>query len=162
MAFDLVLEAQLEGEPVCWITTLDSSFFPPDAARSGVDLAALAVVRTRDGHAAARTADKILRSGAFGLVVIDLWGAGTRALVPSPLQSRLLGLAGKHGAALLFLTHKQDDAPSIGPLVSLRARATRTRTAEGRFLCDVEVLKDKRQGPGWTHCEVRHAPSGLR
>jgi recombination protein RecA len=162
MAFDLVVEAQLEGEPSCWITTLDSCFFPPDAARSGVDLAALAVIRTRDGHAAARAADKIVRSGAFGLVVIDLWDAGPKAFVPSPLQSRLLALVGKHGAALLFLTCKQDDAPSIGPLISLRARATRTRTAEGRFVCDVEGLKDKRRGPGWAHCEVRHGPSGLR
>jgi len=162
MAFELIVEAQLEGEPACWITTLDSCFFPPDAARSGVDLAALPVIRSRNGQTAARAADKIIRSGAFGLVVIDLWEAGINAFVPTPLQSRLLGLAGKHETALLVLTRKQDEAPSIGPLISLRARSTRTRTTEGRFVCDIEVLKDKRRGPGWTHCEVRHAPSGLR
>jgi recombination protein RecA len=162
MAFALVLEAQLEGEPVCWITTLSSSFFPPDVIRSGIDLDALPVVRTGDSRSAARVADKIIRSGAFGLVVVDISETERTDFVPSPLQSRLLGLVGKHETALLFLTRKQDEAPSIGPLISLRVRATRKRTAEDRFLCDMEVLKDKRRGPGWTHCEVRHAPPGLR
>jgi recombination protein RecA len=162
MAFELVLEAQLEGEPVCWVTMLDSSFYPPDITRSGIDLASLPVVRVKNGSAAARAADKLIRSGAFGLVVVDLVEARDRAFVPTPLLSRLLGLAGKHDTALLFLTEKQNEAPSIGPLISLRARAGRARTAEGRFTCDIEILKDKRRGPGWTHCEVRHGPSGLR
>ena len=162
MAFELVLEAQLSGEPVCWITMLESSFYPPDVARSGIDLASLPIVRVKNGSGAARAADKIIRSGAFGLVVVDLVEAGDRTFVPSPLQSRLLGLASKHSTALLFLTAKKDEAPSIGPLISLRARASRVRTAEGRFTCDIDIIKDKRRGPGWTHCEVRHGPTGLR
>lgn len=162
MAFELVLEAQLTGEPVCWIGMLESSFYPPDVARSGVDLAALPIVRVKNGSAAARAADKIIRSGAFGLVIVDLVEAKERAFVPAPLQSRLLGLAGKHDTALLFLTEKKNEAGSIGPLISLRARANRTRTAEGRFTCDIDIVKDKRRGPGWTHCEVRHGVSGLR
>ena len=162
MAFELVLEAQLSGEPVCWITMLESSFYPPDAARSGIDLASVPVIRVKNGSGAARAADKIIRSGAFGLVIVDLVEARDRAFVPTPLQSRLLGLAAKHNTALLFLTEKQNEAASIGPLISLRARASRTRTAEGRFTCDIEIIKDKRRGPGWTHCEVRHGPAGLR
>src|ERR1051325_6532008 len=47
-AIELVTEAQTEGEPVAWISRSDSgsgSFYPPDVAASGVDLAALVVIR---------------------------------------------------------------------------------------------------------------------
>jgi len=158
LAFELVLQAQREEEPVAWITG-SSTFFPPDAARCGVDLDALPVIRVSDAPSAARAADKLLRSGAFGLVILDL---GARALIPPALQTRLLGLASKHDAAVLFLTEKPGDAPSLGSLVSLRAQAVRSRTGEDRFSCEARVLKDKRRGPGWSHRELRHGPAGLR
>lgn len=164
LAFTIVQEAQLAAEPTIWITRVregqhDGTFFPPDAAASGIDLDALPVVRVPDAAAAARAADKLLRSGAFGLVILDI-GADDR--VPIPLQSRLLGLAGKHDAAVLFLTEKQSDTPSVGSLVSLRVQATRRQTTEGRYVCDLEVMKDKRRGPGWSHSEIRSGPAGLR
>jgi recombination protein RecA len=157
----LLLEAQLANEPVAWVATEESSFFPPDLARNGVDLDALPVVRTPDAHAAARAADKLVRSGAFGLVVVDLVSKGPRAFVPTPLQSRLLGLAAKHGTALLFLTEKKPEAPSLGSLISLRAQARRKRTTENHFSCEVEILKDKRKGPGRSGTEMHHGPAGL-
>jgi len=159
LAFELVLQAQREGEPVAWISTQEGTFYPPDVARCGIDLEALPIIRTCDGRAAARAADKLIRSGAFGLVVVDL---GTHRPIPLPLQSRLLGLVDKHRTALLFLTEKQRDSPSIGSLVSLRAQAARRQTSENRFVCDVAIVKDKRRGPGWTHMEIRHGPAGLR
>ena len=161
LAFALIADAQHEGEPAAWISSAagQSMFFPPDAARCGIDLDALPVVRAKDAQAAARAADKLVRSGAFGLVVLDL---GARARIPAPLESRLLGLAGKHDTVVLFLTDKQSEAPSLGSLVSLRAQAVRSRTAEDRFTCEARILKDKRRGPGWSHHEVRHGPAGLR
>ena len=70
-AIGIVLEAQTASEPVAWVTT-HGSFYPPDVADSGVDLAALVVVRvpgSRDAAViAARSAERLLRSGAFGLV----------------------------------------------------------------------------------------------
>jgi len=158
LAFDLVLQAQQEGEPAAWITR-PSAFFPPDAARCGIDLLALPVIRVPDAHSAARAADKLVRSGAFGLVVVDV-GADTR--IPPPLQTRLLGLASKHDTAIVFLTEKSSEAPSVGSLVSLRAQAVRSRTGEDRFSCEARILKDKRRGPGWSHRELRHGPAGLR
>jgi len=143
---------------VAWVTTPSSSFFPPDVARSGIDLDALPVIRVPDGRAAARAADKLVRSGAFGLVIVDL-GAGPQ--LPMPMQSRLLGLVGKHDTALLFLTEKQGEAPSVGSLVSLRAQVTRKKSAENKFTCEVRIIKDKRRGPGWSHQEIRHGPAGL-
>ena len=48
LAFGLVREAQERGEPVGWVTSQESFFYPPDAAYRGVDLAALAVIRVLD------------------------------------------------------------------------------------------------------------------
>lgn len=156
-AFGLVLQAQQAGDPVAWVTSRASTFFPPDAAEGGVDLAALAVVRAADVLQAARAADQLLRSGAFGLVVVDLAALPGPARVPPPQQTRLAGLAQKHAAAVLALTAKGADAPSLGSLVSVRAEA---RRGPGPT-CEVRVLKDKRRGPGETRREACRAPAGL-
>src|SRR5438874_6325346 len=60
-AIELVTEAQMQSEPVAWIALAAGSFYPPDAADSGVDLDALVVVRVPDALAAARTAERLLR-----------------------------------------------------------------------------------------------------
>ncbi len=169
LASSLVLAAQLAGEPTAWIACGPSSFYPPDFSRSGIDLDALPVVHVPDAAAGARAADKLVRSGAFGLVVIDLAGPSARGQnrnVPSPLQSRLLALAGRHGTAIVFLTGKTSDAPSLGSLVSLRAQAHRRRLQEGRYACDVEILQDKHHGPGASTCthsctHSYNGPAGL-
>jgi recombination protein RecA len=159
LVFRLVLEAQTGQEPVAWITRRESVFFPPDAAATGVDLGALAVVWAPGTRRAARAADHLLRSGAFGLVVLDV---GVDDRLAPPMQTRLAGLAHKHGSALVCITEKDGRRPSLGSLVSLRAEAVRTRPEAGdRFRCEVRVLKDKRRGPGWAHVEVCHGPDGL-
>ncbi len=159
VAFGLVLQAQRQNEPVVWITRNDSLFYPPDAAEGGIDLDALTIIRIPNDRAAVRAADQLARSGAFGLIVLDL---GAKSTVPAPLQIRLAGLAHKHHTALLCLTTKGDGTPSIGPLVSLRVAARRERLADSRFLCELTVLKDKRRGPTWRYAEVCCGPAGLR
>ncbi len=154
-AVGLVLDAQERGEPVAWVTSTESSFFPPDAAEAGVDLAALIVARGEPRKLAAM-AEVLLRSGGFGLIVID----GTYDL-PLATQTRLLGLAQKHDTALVFLTEKAAEAPSLGSLVSLRGEARRRRQGD-HFVCEVRILKDKRRGPTWQHVEVRRGTTGLR
>ncbi len=163
VAMGLVWQAQMEAEPVAWVHAAGSSdassFYPPDVARGGIDLGALAVVRVADGHKAARAADKLARSGGFGLVVLDLGGA---ASPPTPLMRRLLEWAEEHDMALLCLTDRPEDAPAICPLVSLRAVAGRRRVGEDRFECRVDVVRDKQRSPGWSHEEVCCGPPGLR
>jgi len=158
LAFRLVVEAQRRGEPVAWIGRHDHVFFPPDVAAMGIDLAALPVIWTPDTLAAARVADLLLRSGGFGLVVLDV-GAGSR--LPMHALTRLAALAKQHESALLCLTEKNDARPSLGSLVSLRAHACRTRHETDRFRCELRVLKDKRRGPGWRHVEICRGPDGL-
>ncbi len=157
-AAGLVLEAQRAGEPVAWVSRQPCSFFPPDLAETGIDLAALVVVRTDGLQPALRAADRLLRSGAFGLVVLDL---GRQARLADALQSRLLQLALKHDAVVLCLTETRPEAPSLGSLVSLRAEASRRRVGEGRYACEIHAIKDKRRGPGWRWREVWRGPEGL-
>jgi recombination protein RecA len=159
LAFGLVLDTQLAGETAAWVACGASLFYPPDVAEGGVDLSALPVVRVPDVPAAARAAEHLVRSGAFGLVVLDLGAAEPLSI---PLQGRLVKLAQRHGAAVLCLTRKGPADRSLGPLVSLRAEARRERAGDGGFLCEARALKDKRRGAGWAHQEVCRGPEGLR
>jgi len=162
-AIDLVLEAQLASEPVAWIMLQTGSFYPPDVADSGVDLAALVVIRVPGTNAtgAARAAERVLRSGAFGLVVLDLGAhAGDISMAH---QGRLVSLAQAHDAAVVCLTEKTADTASLGSLVSLRAEALRARAGAQKteFDLTVRALKDKRRGPGWTKKIKARGPAGF-
>ena len=157
LTFTLILEAQARGEPVGWVTLADSFFYPPDAARGGADLAALVVVRLTHAASIARAGEKLLRSGGFGVVVLDLGAAD----VPMALQTRLTGLAHRHHTALICLTEKDSGAFSLGSLVSLRAHAEKKRIEDNRFACALRVLKDKRRGPTWHYEELYTGPAGL-
>jgi len=181
LATTLVWQAQRAGEPVAWIMEEQSGFYPPDAAANGVDLAALAVVRVPNNttrvpgndaarvpgnntarvsrNDVARAAERLARSGAFGLIVLDL---GPRARISPALQGSLARQAQRHGTAILCLTEKPWRAPSLGTLVALRGQARRQRRGPDRFVCALDIRKDKRRGPGWTHEEEAHGPPGLR
>ena len=158
-AFALVLDAQRRGEPTAWLGTPESCFFPPDAAAGGVDLAALTVVRLSRVADLARAAEQLLRSGGFGLAVLDL-GAGARLEV-APL-ARLGAAARRCDATVLFLTQKDAAAPGLGPLISLRCAVQRRRQGPGRFACRLQSLRDKRGVGVWQWEEVFDAPDGLR
>ena len=157
LTFALIREAHERGEPVGWVTSVKKYFYPPDAARCGADLAALIVVRLTAAQSIARAGEKLLRSGGFGVVVLDLGSAD----IPMPLQTRLTGLAHRHHTALVCLTEKPIAAFSLGSLVSLRAHAEKKRAADNRFACALRILKDKRRGPTWHYEELYTGPAGL-
>jgi recombination protein RecA len=157
LAFGLVWQTQQRGEPVGWVTSQESFFYPPDVAYFGVDLSALAVIRVLDAVNIPRAGEKLLRSGGFGLIVLDLGVAD----IPIPLQSRLTGLAQHHHTGVVCLTEKQSKTFSLGSLVSLRVHAERWRSSANLFTCQLRVLKDKRRGPNWSHEELCHGPAGL-
>src|SRR3569623_20054 len=140
-------------------TLTTAAFYPPDAAESGIDLAALVIVRAADATTLARAAERLLRSGAFGLIVLDL---GAQAELSMQIQGRLVTLAQTHDAAVVCLTETPHDAASLGSLVSLRAAALRTTRAEhGELTVTLRALKDKRRGPGWAHALKRRGPAGM-
>ncbi len=136
----LIAKTQARGEQTAWLAAQDSLFFPPDLAARGIDLSAVTVCRTPpDG--VLQVADWLLRSNAFGLIVAD----GLAVRVADAELGRLGRLAEESGTAMLFLTVKEDDEPSLGTQVALRVavhpcpggaeavtlkdkRGTRTRT----------------------------------
>ena len=122
-----------------------------------MDLDALVVVHVPDIQAVSQAGEKLLRSGAFGLVALDI-GVGD---IPMALQARLAALAQQHHTALICLTEKEERAMSLGSLISLRVHARRRRISEGELKCELKVLKDKRRGPTWSQAEVCRGPAGL-
>lgn len=154
----LMLQAQQKGDPIAWIAVGNSIFFPPDLLDWGIDLEALPVLRVFNGMAAARAADQLLRSGAFGLVVLDLQDQVHMRLA---VQSRLAALAKRHQTLLLCLTRKKRGAPSLGSLVSLHGQGQIQKTSFNRFSWEVRMLKDKQGSPGWKHTEFCRGSDGL-
>jgi recombination protein RecA len=128
-AASLALDAQLRGENVAWIQTRDSSFLPQDLNACGIDLDALVVVRLPRSTDLGLAAEWIARSGAFGLVVLDLTSV---VHTPMAMQARLLALAKKHDLALVCLTAKNPQQASLSSLVSLRVDTTVRRPARAR------------------------------
>lgn len=158
----VIREGQQQGEPTIWISATPSMFCPEDASQSGVDLSSLVVVRVPQVFAAMRSAERVLRSGAFGVVVLDL-GANPR--VPNGMVGKLVKLAQRHSSAVLALTASRAGAApagSLGSLVGLRMDASRERVGDGRFRCVVRVAKDKQRGAGWQSEREYRGPTGLR
>ena len=167
-AAELVLEAQRAEDPVAWVVpwSLDhrtSTFYPPDLMDQGIDLSALVVVRAPSVIASARAVERLLRSGAFGLVVVDLAGADMEAnRLPDHLLGRMVSLAQAHDTAVVCLTDKTTETSSLGSLVSLRAEAMRLREPPAsEFEIRLRALKDKRHGPGWSKRSKARGPAGL-
>ncbi len=159
-AIALVLEAQQRGEPCAYVCGPTASFYPVDVADSGVDLSALAVIRTPAASGRGKAADELARSGAFALIVIDL--LDVREPLPPALLSRLNGLAQRHRTALVFLTKDHELASALGSLVSLRAVVSRKQRSVEEVELSLEVGKDKHHAPGWRHTTRCRSPLGMR
>lgn len=138
MAMHLLQAVQGRGEPVAWVQRQGTAcggafgggyggFYPPDLIQAGVQLEHLAVVHIPQKEppiALLRAGEILLRSGAMGLLVIQL-GREILKTNPSAWQGRLLSLAQKHQSRVLLLTEKRAADPSLGPLIALRIEAER-------------------------------------
>lgn len=155
---ELILDAQAEGETCIWIAGDSGIFYPPDLAESGVDLASLVIVRCPDSESQYRALDIVLRSGGFGLALVDIGAAEPPSL---SALSRLAGLVHRHETTLVFLTRKASETPSLGSLISLRVEADRHREGISCFQTFLTATKDKQRGPGWRHEVVVYGPPGL-
>ncbi len=179
----IIQQFQEHKEPAAWIAAGDSVFFPPDFASFGIDLSLLPVVFARSGHKAARSAEHLLRSGAFGLVVLDLGGDQT---LTDAHFGRLIRLGEKHDASIICLTHvpgaptrrrspathsrsgarsgggpRSAGTDGLGALVTRRFSTRRTRISQDLYRVQVHVVKDKRGGMSWNYEEVFHAPDAF-
>lgn len=148
----LIWQAQVLNEPVAWVSQNPAPFYPPDLSDNGIDLDALAFVRAPTTQMGLRAADHLTRSGAFGLIILDLLA---HRPVLQGMLGRLLRIADRSCTALVCLSNKSG---CFGSLVSCRVS---TRIVAGTRL-DVRITKDKRDGPGRRYgIEINGAP-GLR
>lgn len=169
----LIAQAQAAGEPVAWVAQRDgASFYPPDFALAGVDLAALVVVRVpreHGAHALVRACELLLRSGAFGFLALDFASTadsahpqgGALRMPRGELawQARLSGLARMHEARLVLLTAARREEPSLGPLIGLRVEPSLERKG-ARVVLTPHVLKCKLGTSASLSPDVRSLPAG--
>jgi recombination protein RecA len=156
-AVSLVIRAQERGEPVAWVQLETGSLFPPDLSEAGVDLASLVIVhvpkisqaagparsatRSSEAFELARATELLLRSGAFGLVVVDM----TKGLPSGDAWlGRIASLARTHASRVALITSSDASSASAGPLVSLRVEPRREHRGYGRYSIRPAILKDKR------------------
>lgn len=142
VAAGFVRAAQAQGELAAWVQPEGAGLYPPDLAAAGVSLDELVVIHApRDAgpEAVARAAELLLRSGGFGVAVLDLCAARPRG---EGWVVRLGGVARRHGARVVLLTSLDEGSASAGALVAVRATARRRFEAE-RVVLDVEVLRDR-------------------
>lgn len=152
---DLLAEAQSRGQPCAWISAGESTIYPPDLARCGVDLEILLVVRVPEFSGVARSAEYLVRSGGFGLVVAD-FTSGPARKVDGNFTARLVRLVRLHQVALVCLTREG----TLGSMVSLRIEPRR-EYRRGAFATETRVTKDRLNGPGAVLREQRCGPDGL-
>jgi recombination protein RecA len=164
----LIVRAQAEGEPVVWVAARnEAGFYPPDFALAGIDLAALVVVRVpheQGPHALVRASEVLLRSGAFGLLVLDF---ADTVLPRGELawQARLSGLVRRHEARAVLLTSSRREDPSLGPLIGLRVEPhveCQVGREGVRVLLTPRVLKSKLGVSTSLSPDVRALPLGAR
>jgi recombination protein RecA len=157
LALAAVRTAQIRGETAAWVQPAGGPLYPPDFAECGVDASALPVVHVpRESAGLFRAAEILLRSGAFGLVIVDL--RTIASTVTDAVQGRLQSLTREHGSRVLLLTDRSHSSHSLGPLVSLRVEPQRTRLGGGRFAIEPCVLKNKHGGPLDLATERRRGP----
>jgi hypothetical protein len=165
-AVAIVRHVQAEGDTTAWIQPDGGPLYPPDVAEAGVDLEALVVVHVPPSampHGLCKAAELLLRSSAFGLVVVD----GTTATWPSqPTQAwlgRVLGLARQHGTRVLLLTEKPSHADSLGTLIGLRVESRR-RPELGNdgpaWVLEHHVVKNKSGSPFDVVLDRHRGPDG--
>lgn len=178
---ELILAAQQAGEPVGWISARQSIFYPPDFAENGIDLSAVTIVSVPDEAGALWACDLLLRSGAFGFLIVDI-EQGKRWT--DAAMARLVHLARRNRTAVLFLTVKDTALASLSSLVTLRGEVLRRgappvdgfpsevfpsedRPLRGEsgliqsFACEIRTVKDKRRAPGRRLTRVYNGPIGV-
>lgn len=145
MAVSALLDTQRNGEPSAWVQFRGAALYPPDLSHNGVDLSSLAVVMIEEkkGHfGLLKAAEILMRSRAFGLVIIDL-GQSKLRTTKVAWQGRLLALAREHHTAVILITDKSTGTGSLGPLVALRIEPRRARIGPGVFSVEPVLLKNK-------------------
>jgi len=166
-AVSIARHVQAQGDTTAWIQPEGGPLFPPDLADAGLDLEALVVVHVPSPAlplGLCKAAELLLRSGAFGLVVVDCTALPWQS-IPQPQAwqawlGRMLGLARQHGSRVVLLTEKPTHADSLGTLVGLRIESRRRRESGG-FVVEHHVVKNKSGSPFDVVTDRYRGPDGV-
>jgi hypothetical protein len=152
---EIILQAQSRNEPAAWVSGTESVFFPPDMSGRGIDLSALAVIRVGGQPESLTAVEWLVRSGALGLVIVDAQGRWT---VTDACLGRLLKLAEKNQCAVVFLTRKRPEDPSLGSRISVRGCIG---AGARPFQVDLATVKDKRSNSSSRLSRQYYGPPGM-
>ena len=151
-AGDLILSAQTIGEPCAWVHATKSIFFPPDFHTLGVDLNALALIKVDTAQKAAYCAERLIKSGGFGCVVVDL---PRESWFSVALQKRIANYVRKERACVLYLiqTLEGEDYERLGSSTSIFAESDRLEDTTLRICLRkkgrrFECIKERDGTPG--------------
>ena len=155
----LLKSAQRLSEPVVWISAGGSIFYPPDFSENGISIEHLPVVWTNGREPALRATEHLLRSGAFGLLVVDLEKPGE--IKPGRLGT-LNRLASLQQIVVVFLnTYSDGQREGLGSLISLRLSVELAHSGPNQFVCRVCAVKDKHAPAGWVQEVMFRGTDGL-
>ena len=99
---------------------------------------------TDDDRSGPRAAELLLRSGAFGLVVIDhAHTVAPRPRVTEAWLGRIAALARLHESRVLVLAAPPVTAPALGTLVSVRIETVREHAHEDEIALTYEAVRYK-------------------
>ncbi len=148
----LIYEAQCNGEPCVWIAGFPDPapiFYPPDFAANGIDVSALAVIRTSDSRMLFRAIEHLLKSNGFGLIIMDL---SEKIEIPQGKVGTFARLASRNGSAVCFVTRGK--RRTLGSLISVRFEVKRGVFSSSKGIdtseyLHIRALKDKNTYPHW-------------
>lgn len=127
----------------------EGAFYPPALAAAGVDLTRLLIVHPSDAAGVARAADIVLRSAAFGVVVLP--AVALRAAA----WTRLGSLTHRANAVLVALGAEASHELRYFASLRVRLRAADVRFAGSGLFgtlagigIEAAILKHKRAAPG--------------
>jgi recombination protein RecA len=153
---EIMAEAQSQNEAIAWVAGAETIFFPPDLAERGLDLSAIAVIRAGGETDSLTATEWLARSGAMGLVVVDANGNWS---VSDASLGRIQKIAERNHCAIVFLTRKRRQDPSLGSRIALRGCIRRSDA--GPFAIDIHAIKDKRANSSSRQSRRYHGPTGM-
>lgn len=148
-----LVDAQLEGAPVAWVTNRVSLPHPHDLRSAGIDAGGFAFLRLATATDAYQATSLLLQSGGFGVILLHL------EITTSPRLSVCQKFASEARASNTLLITLCDPAY---PLPDLRIHHSLRYQGYDQFESQIACLKDRHNAPTWDHCETCYGLSGLR
>jgi len=168
LAFHVLAEALQQGPAAAWIEA-GNSFSPESAAALGVDLDRLLWVCASHTKEALRSAELVLKTPGFVLVLLDLALSGERARevrsLPRAVWLRLHRAAQRSDTPLLLVSRQRLAGSEASLAVALHAQPLRTPDVHGlldglEIECRV-VRASGATAPQHATIELRAAMSGI-